>query len=394
MKKRYFLLSFLFLVSCNKTNFERVNYTAIGEFINDELYLPMNTINTITLYESEKLNELKDDYNDSLLHYSKLIDRNKEFENINNVYTINSNCGNDEFISIDKDLFDLIKFSIEYTKFSEGKFNLLMGNLIDLYQPILDRSRNTILSNEEILEGLNKTPKYYEIEDYIILNEEDYSIKLNKYNGYNISISLGGIGKGFITDKIYEKYKNYNYPMVISSGSSTIAILGNNPMKKDGKYSVGFRNVSLQNYSDTDLFRVGNSNIVSINVNGDYFISSSGDDENYRYLDNKLITHIIDPNTGLNNDVFRSISIGSKLANNTLLDATSTALFNCYSVDEAKEFIEKIEDEYQVDFDYMLVKPVDSMYERYLNYNVYINESFNNLTNNDFSNYCLNKYII
>lgn len=329
MKKTHLLTLVLLLSSCKGPSYQRVRYNAPGEFINDEFYLPMNTINTLTMYEEDKLNEIKDKYNDLLLKYSKLLDTNFDSPELKNLKYLNDHSGEDEYVEVDEELFNCIEFALNFSILTKNKFCLAVGNLTNLYDPLLNGETSTIPSDEDISIALESIPNFLELINYIHLDKTNHSVKIDKINNRKILINLGAIGKGYITDKICEEFEKLNYPMVISSGASTIALLGENPMDKNGEYAIGFRDVSLMNYSDTDLFRNGNGNIMTINVKGNYYVSSSGDDEKFRYINQQFITHIIDPNTGKNNDVFRSTTVTTKTRNNTLLDGLTTALFNC-----------------------------------------------------------------
>jgi len=369
MKKLLLLLSTFLLSSCSiKPTYSRCFYTSPGEFINGEYILPLNTLSTLTMYEEEKIYSIQDNFNNIVSNLSKQIDRYHDYQNFNNIKTINDSCGSDSFVEVSEELFNLVKLSIDITKLSEGKFNLFIGELVDLYSSFLKKESSNPPEQEEINNVISYIPTYLEIDNIIELNESNHSVKLNKYKDHLIKISLGGIGKGYVVDKLYQELDKMNEGMIISCGSSSMALLNSNPMNQYGQFTLGFKDVSI-NYAEGQYY-TSTGIINAINVIGDYFISTSGDDEQFRIYDDSLYTHILDASTGVNNKTFRSISLLSSISNNAILDALSTACFNCASIDEAISLINNFETAYNFNIDYLLTTPVSGLEK----YNIYVSK--------------------
>ena len=100
---------------------------------------------------------------------SKEVDRYHNYEQINNLKTINDSCGSDTFVNVSDELFELIKLSIDITKLSEGKFNLAMGNIIDLYSSKISEElsgrEDTLFEQELINQYVANIPSYEIIDE-------------------------------------------------------------------------------------------------------------------------------------------------------------------------------------------------------------------------------------
>ena len=107
-----------------------------------------DTVVSIELYEGK--DEDVKNIEEILKYYDKLSD-NYLSRDITNVYTINNT---NETIEVSKDLYDLLKSSMEVTSKGANYFNLLAGSLSKRWKESL--SQNQVLSQNEINEELDK----------------------------------------------------------------------------------------------------------------------------------------------------------------------------------------------------------------------------------------------
>lgn len=377
------LLSTL-LISCSQSGSVKVyTHTTSGFFIEDEFVFPMNTLVNLKMYDQEQLDEVSLEFDNIVTTLSKEVDRYHNYDNITNLKVINDSCGLNQEIKVTDSLFEMLKLGMDLTKITEGKFNLAMGSIIDLYSDILIEEESgvfkTLPEKNLIDEALLAIPSYDEIDSIIELNNENKTVKLNKYNDKNVTISLGGIAKGFVMQKAYDYLKQYNYPCLFDAGSSTMGVIGNNPLNDKGTYNISFRNPMIDNSNYV-------STICTIGVKGDAFLSTSGDyTQNFFYKDEnenvKLMHHIIDPFTGVSNNYVREVSLVSNNASLAVLDALSTAIFNIEETNDVLKLIDSIETYFECNISFMLVKPFENTYDRY---NVLVSKSFNDLLVSNF----------
>ena len=381
MKKKYLLLLFPLLIGCSKKEPQPLvfNHNANGYFYNDEFIFPMNTLSSIQYYDNNFKNDIENNFDEIITYNSKLLDRYHHYDDMSNLYDLN-NLKHLE--NINDNLYNCIKLSYDLTILTEGKFNMFMGEIIDLYAESIDNSDPTKMpNNNEILNALSNIPSYTNIDEVISFEDETNSVTICKYNNNYPIISLGGIAKGFIGDLLLDYYKNKNYSYIINLGSSTISTSGTNPNKEGGKYSLGFRLPNL-NASTIELTN-------TISIGGNYNLSTSGDYENCYLYDNnsKLMHHIINPYTGYSNNTYRSVSLISNTCSLAILDALSTSVFNCNNDDETIELIDLFNTTYNTNIDYMCLKP---LYENELinfdKYTLLISEGFNNLISGTYNN--------
>lgn len=349
------LLSSLTLFSCTTNNYQVYEYDVNGFFIDDEFVFPMNTLTKVKSYQKD--DEMFAIFEDMVKKNSAEVDRYHTYEGINNLKTINDSCGKNEKIKVSNDLFELLSLAIEYTKLSEGKFNLAMGSLIDLYSPYFSSPKDMVYDcfpiEEELLNNvISSIPNYSDIENYIVLDEENKTVLLNKYNDENVVISLGAIAKGFVMQKCYDYLQTLNKPYLIDAGSSTMACINENPLSSNKKWSIAFKDPSI-NTPEMYLCNVHLNKNVKISTSGDYL-------QNFSYLKDNIIYkehHILDFNTGKSNHYLRNASLISYDASLTMLDALSTALFNCNSASSRLELINVFEERYNCHIDYCFVIP-------------------------------------
>lgn len=378
MKIKFLSLLLLPLTLTSCTSYESLNpHIVAGKYIDGIGYIsPMNTIVSLKMYNKEQYNEVVNGFDNIVTSLSDQADRYYDYSNVINVKSLNDSCGSNEFVKVTDELFEMIELGINLTKISKGKFNLAMGSLIDLYKDKISEesvgSFNSLPDKELIEKAMASVPLYTEIDSVIELDYSKKSIKLNKYNDNNVVISLGAIAKGFVMQKAYDYIKEYNYPALIDAGSSTMGMVADNPIRKKGKWNVSFRTPSIG--KDVTLFN-------TISSSGDTFISTSGDyQQNFYYYDEnnnlKLMHHIINPFTGVSNNIIRNVSLVSNNASLAVLDALSTALFNVNDINEAYTLINDVEQTYSCDISFMIVTPYSNQFDLY---DVYISSSFNDL---------------
>ena len=326
---------------------------------------PFNTNVLYTRYAKEKLTSTKvinsienilGEYT-ATTHY--LFDRHYYYFDednnlIPNLKVINDSYGTDKWINIDTRLYQVLKESIELSKFSDGKFNIFVGELSDMWDRYI--SYNNIMfgdkednykynkdpTSEEINTCLNETPQVNDLNTILEFREDSentkypYQVKFNKYkNAEKVSITLGGIGKGYLTEKLYLKYKenDLTYGMV-NAGTSSMVFFGDRVFSDN--WSIALSNPYGVNYQYLGKVKLDNKK---------YSISTSGAQVNFYYKqigDNIVLrNHIIDPTTGYPNDYYNQILLISNTISSTKMDALSTILSNC-SFNEIKKYVTNI----------------------------------------------------
>lgn len=299
MKKNICIIIVLIIVSLNLsscTNSKNKYY--------EKSNIVMDTVVTLSAYGINSKEAVEESFN--------RLNEINEMASINistsDIYKINSSSGI-EYVKVRPEILKMIETSIEYSKLSDGAFDITIGPIINLWGIGTDNEK--IPSEEEIKAKLQLVGY-----DKISINENDSSVRLEKQG---MSIDLGGIAKGFAVDEVLKIYKKYNIENgLINLGSSSIYALGKN--KDNNNWSVGIKHPREDSNEYMGVIKLNNESL-----------STSGDYERYFIKDNKRYHHIIDPKTGYpvdNGVISDTIVINDDIQNSGMLaDIFTTTVF-------------------------------------------------------------------
>ena len=228
-------------------------------------------------------------------------------------------------VLVHPEIIQMIKTAIQYSKLTEGSFDITVGPLINLWG--IGTDKECVPTDAKIQENLALVGY-----DNIELDETANTVRL-KDKG--MAIDLGAVAKGFATDElltIYEKYQIKNG--LISLGSSTVYALGKNT--EGDSWTIGIVNPRDEN----------SENYLGIIRLTDEMISTSGDYERYFIQDGKRYHHILDPKTGYPADsgvMSTTIVVSDGTKDKGLIsDILSTAVF-VLGKDKGLELMQKID---------------------------------------------------
>lgn len=276
----------------------------------------------ITLYyENQDIDNIYKEVTNILNDYNKLTNRFENYQNITNIYTINNS---EEFVSVDKKLFDVILLSLDLKMETEGYFEPLIGNLSVLYKNLIQTEpfdENMIPTDDMINSELEKIKN-----TNVVIN--DSSIKLEG----EATLDLGAVAKGYALLKVKEYLEEVNIThYIIDAGMSSI-IVGEKPIDK--YYKIGLNNTNK--YFKLKNKAIGTSSITSqlIEYNGNTY------------------HHIINPKTGKPDNQFDTVYIIGD--NPFIIDALSTA-FISMTEEEIETIVEKLKEK-GIEIEYYLYK--------------------------------------
>jgi thiamine biosynthesis lipoprotein len=200
-------------------------------------------------------------------------------------------------VTVSPDLYEAIRDSLEYSRLSDGQFDITVAPLVDLWKAALGGDR--VPSREE-QERLRECVGYQKIQ----LQPPDRI----KFHSSCMRIDLGSIGKGYAVDRAVDILRSYGIKSaLIDAGESTIYGLGAPPGKP--AWQVHLRDPS--NQVDPQVWLCDNS-------------VSTSEQTPPSLLGNDTAGHIIDPQTGRPLETPYALSIVAKTG--TASDALSTAL--------------------------------------------------------------------
>ena len=198
---------------------------------------------------------------------------------------------------VSPDLYRLIAESLEYSKLSQGKFDITVGPLVNYWKSVM-RGGQSISKAE--LEKLRACTGY----EKVALVSPDQV----EFRSPCLQIDLGAIGKGFAVDRMVEILRSNGVSSAfVNAGGSTI--YGRGSPSHESVWRVRLRDPSGKNAPEVVL--VDNSVSTSEQTAPDVLGSSKAG-------------HIVDPETGEPVETSAAVSAIAKTA--TASDALSTTL--------------------------------------------------------------------
>jgi thiamine biosynthesis lipoprotein len=273
----------------------------------------MGTVVKIALYDKKEEDIIKKGFN-----------RIKEIENevsINidgtEIDKVNDSSGKAP-IKVGNDAFEITKQGLQYSKLSEGSFDITIGPIVKLWSIGLPEAK---VPTQGEIDATLKLVGYERLQ----VKDEDKSIFL-KDEG--MKIDLGAIAKGYTADAVADVLRQ-------NGVTSAIIDLGGNVFALGSRTDGGFWKVGIQ-----DPFEERGQIIGTIEVK-DKSIVTSGIYERFLEKDGKKYHHILNPFNGypFDNEIAGVTIVSDKSIDG---DALSTSVFS-KGLKGGMEFIERIQ---------------------------------------------------
>ncbi|TDE07298.1 FAD:protein FMN transferase [Flavobacterium sandaracinum] len=213
---------------------------------------------------------------------------------------INRNAGI-KLVKVDTEVFELVERAIKISQITNGAFDISYASMDKIWK--FDGSMKVMPTEEAIKKSVAKIGY-----KNIILNPKDHTIFL-KLEG--MKLGLGGIGQGYIADKVKDLLFSKGCLSGIINVSGDINAWGKQP---DGKpWTVGIVNPLNKN------------RIFATFPIEDSAVETSGSYEKYVNFKGIRYSHIIDPRTGYPASGIVSVSVFAKQTE--IADAMATGIF-------------------------------------------------------------------
>lgn len=213
---------------------------------------------------------------------------------------VNQNAGISP-IKVNQEVFDLVDRAIKISKLTSGAFDISYASMDKIWK--FDGSMKEMPSAEAIKKSVEKVGY-----QNIILNSKDSTIFL-KNKG--MKLGLGGIGQGYIADKIKILLQEKGCKSGLVNVSGDINTWGKQP--NGAPWTVGIVNPMNKN------------KVFATFPLDDSAVETSGSYEKYVTFNGKRYSHIIDPRTGYPATGIVSVSVFAKQTE--IADALATGIF-------------------------------------------------------------------
>lgn len=204
-------------------------------------------------------------------------------------------------VKVDLEVFELVERALKISKLTDGAFDISYASMDKIWK--FDDSMKTMPTEEAIKKSVAKVG--YE---HILLDANNTTIFLENEG---MKLGLGGIGQGYIADKIKVLLQKNGCTSGLVNVSGDINTWGKQPNGAD--WSVGIVNPMNKNkvFATFPLY--------------DSAVETSGSYEKYVTFNGKRYSHIIDPRTGYPATGIVSVSVFAKQTE--LADALATGIF-------------------------------------------------------------------
>lgn len=199
---------------------------------------------------------------------------------------INQNAGA-RAVKASPEMFDLLTACVNYSRASEGAFDITVGPLMKVWGFYKGTGR---LPHRAEVRGALASVGY----KYVQLDPADRTVRFARTG---VNIDPGGIGKGYAVDRAVEvlRRNGITSALVSASGSSIYAI-GAPPSDPDG-WKISIKNPKSP------------SKTIENVVLKDMSMSTSGNYEKFFFAEGRMWSHIMDPRTGFPAEGVISVSV-------------------------------------------------------------------------------------
>ena len=237
-----------------------------------------------------------------------------DYEAQSEVSRFSKTSGSGKFFALSEELFEVLEYSQNLSRQSNGAFDVTVGPLSRLWR--VARFQKRLPDEKKLAEAIKRSG----FENLILKS----SSRMGKLKLPAMVIDLGGIAKGFVTDRMLEKMKSMGYSKCLIDAGGDLTI-GDAPIKRSGwKVSIGG-----QKHPDLPILELTNC-----------AVATSGDIEQFLEISGTRYSHLIDPKTGYG--LTNRFQVTVIAANGMIADSVaSTSL--AIGIEHSKEFLKQNE---------------------------------------------------
>ena len=223
-------------------------------------------------------------------------------------------------VQVSEETFEVLERSINFSKLTDGAFDITIGPLVDLWKEAADA--NSEPNEVELADARSKVG--YE---KLILDSDN---RMVKFQVKGMRLDLGAIAKGYGVDKAIETLKEKGAVGGMAEIGGEVRCFGRGP-KGRKNWLVGLQNPAKPSAG------LGDETLLMVLELDDAAAATSGDYQQFVIIEGKRHSHIIDCQMAMGTEGLSSVTV---IADNcTDADALATAV----SVLGAEKGIELIE---------------------------------------------------
>ena len=324
MKKRVVI----FLLLCISFCMTFSSCTQKTEKYSEYSFEYFDTVTSVTGYadSKEEFDRICEKIFNQLSEYHKLFTIYHRFEGLENLCTVNElQNGAHRTVQVDERIMEMLLFSKEMYEKTDGKVNIAMGSILSVWHDY----RETGLKNPQYaelppMEYLREAALHTDIAN-LILDEENGTVTITDPE---MQLDVGAIAKGYAVEMIARDLEAEGVTGYVLNVGGNVRTVGT---KADGaKWTVGIENT----FADAEK-----PYLEYLYLSGESVVTS-GSYQRYYEVDGKRYHHIIDPETLMPSEKYRSVSVVCR--DSAMGDALSTALF-CMDFEEGMALVDSLD---------------------------------------------------
>ena len=322
MRKRFLLLgvalclllSSLLLTSCGAETFKAYSFD----------YFDTATIIIGQEKDKETFDRVSARILEELETYHKLYDIYHRYEGMENLCTVNELVnGAHRTVSVDARIIDLLAYAKEMYRLTDGATNVAMGSVLSIWHDYRTAGIDEPWAAElPPMEKLTEAAGHTDI-DCIVIDRENGTVTLTDPK---MKLDVGAVAKGYAVEMIARGLEADGITGYVLNVGGNVRTVGGK--KDETPWTVGIENPDGEDY------------LAYLNLCGEALVTS-GSYQRYYTVDGKQYHHIIDPETLMPAEGYRSVSLICKSSADG--DALSTALF-CMDLTQGMALVASLPD--------------------------------------------------
>ncbi|MHC4157923.1 MAG: FAD:protein FMN transferase [Planctomycetota bacterium] len=212
-------------------------------------------------------------------------------------------------VKVSKSTYEVLQKSIEFSKLTDGAFDVTIGPLVDLWR--MAETTDTLPAEDELHQALSKVGY-----DKLLLDSKEISVR---FAVGGMRLDLGGVAKGYAIDKAVKAMQEHGALGAMVEIGGDIRCFGVPPVGKE-RWRIGLQDA--RRTGEEDDVSIGELLLVLELV--DAVVATSGNYQRFAVIEGQRYSHILDAKTGNACEELASVTVISK--NAIEADALATAV--------------------------------------------------------------------
>ncbi len=256
--------------------------------------------------------------------YHRLYDIYQRYDGVTNLCAINAREAGDGVV--DSRLTDMLAFAAEMHTLTGGKTNVAMGSVLSIWHTYRERAiADPAAAEVPPMADLQAAAQHTAITD-VVVDTAAHTVQLHDDA---LTLDVGAVAKGYAVEQVARWMVEKGYSGWVLNVGGNVRTIGSKPTGED--WVVGIENPDTESEG---------SYIAYLEIS-DKALVTSGNYQRYYLVDGVRYHHIIDPDTLMPSNRYRSVSV--LCGDSGVADALSTALF-CMDYEAGAALIDSLTD--------------------------------------------------